>query len=249
MILLLGATGYLGQAFSAELRRRGLSFTPLTRGAVDYSRFDVLFKYVRTTKPEFIINAAGFPGRPDHDSCETQRAETVQANTLLPQTIARVCYLTQTPWGHVSSGCIYSGAKIARNGGWEIAPNLNAPEIRELFREQPDRLRGFSETDEPNFTFRSPPSSFYSGTKGLAEEALRWCEQTYLWRPKAMFDEFKHPRNFLSQIQTHPRVHDNVNSFTHRGDFVRACLDLWERRAPFGTYNVVNPGALTSRQI
>jgi dTDP-4-dehydrorhamnose reductase len=40
-----------------------------------------------------------------------------------------------------------------------------------------------------------------------------------------------------------------VNSLSHRGEFVRACLDLWERRAPFGTYNVTNPGAVTTRQV
>ncbi|HUA67820.1 MAG TPA: hypothetical protein VMA13_04665, partial [Candidatus Saccharimonadales bacterium] len=38
-------------------------------------------------------------------------------------------------------------------------------------------------------------------------------------------------------------------SISHLDDFVRACLDLWERRAPFGIYNVVNPGATTTRRI
>ena len=59
MILLLGATGYIGQAFSSELRQRRISFIPLTRKAVDYSNFDVLFGYIRRMKPEFVINAAG----------------------------------------------------------------------------------------------------------------------------------------------------------------------------------------------
>ena len=31
---------------------------------------------------------------------------------------------------------------------------------------------GFDENDEPNFSFRHQPCSFYSGTKGLAEEAF-----------------------------------------------------------------------------
>ena len=30
---------------------------------------------------------------------------------------------------------------------------------------------------------------------------------------------------------------------------MRACLDLWERRAPFGIYNVTNPGFVTTRQV
>ena len=249
MILLLGATGYLGRAFAAELRKRGIPFTPLTRRAVDYTRFELIFDYIHKLKPDFVINAAGYPGRPNIEDCETARAESVQANTLLPQTLARVCYLTNTPWGHVSSGCIYSGARIAQNNGLQIVPDLNRPEMRQLFDLHPEKFRGFTEADEPNCSFRSPPCSFYSGTKALAEEALRWFNQCYLWRPQIIFDEFDHPRNYLSKVQQYPKVLDGVNSFTHRGDFVRACLQLWERRAPFGAYNIVNPGAATARQI
>jgi UDP-glucose 4,6-dehydratase len=40
-----------------------------------------------------------------------------------------------------------------------------------------------------------------------------------------------------------------VNSLSHLDDFVRACLDLWERQAPFGTYNMTNPGAVRTRQV
>jgi len=30
---------------------------------------------------------------------------------------------------------------------------------------------------------------------------------------------------------------------------VKACLDLWKLRAPFGTYNVTNPGWVRTRQV
>ena len=60
MILLLGASGYIGRTFASELRRRGHSFIPLTRQAFDYYRFDFLFDYLRTMKPVFLINAASF---------------------------------------------------------------------------------------------------------------------------------------------------------------------------------------------
>ena len=249
MVLLLGATGYLGQAFAAELTKRQLAFVPLSRAQLDYTRLTLLFNCIRTVKPVFIINAAGYTGRPNIDACESARAETVRANTLLPQTVARACYLTKTPWGHVSSGCIYSGARVAQNGGFQIERNINRPEIRRLLETQPERFRGFTESDAPNFSFRSPPCSFYSGAKALAEEALGWFDQTYIWRPRVVFDEFDHPRNLLSRIQRSPKARDNVNSLTHRGDFVRACLDLWERSAPFGAYNIANPGAVTGRQI
>jgi 3,5-epimerase/4-reductase len=53
----------------------------------------------------------------------------------------------------------------------------------------------------------------------------------------------------LSKVQRYAKVYDNVNSISHRADFVKACLDLWELRAPFGIYNVTNPGFVTTRQV
>ena len=44
-------------------------------------------------------------------------------------------------------------------------------------------------------------------------------------------------------------MYDNVNSISHRADFARACLDLWDRRTPAGIYNVVNPGYVTTREV
>ena len=40
-----------------------------------------------------------------------------------------------------------------------------------------------------------------------------------------------------------------MNSVSHRADFVKACLDTWELRVPFGTYNVTNPGYVTTRHV
>jgi dTDP-4-dehydrorhamnose reductase len=249
MILLLGATGYIGQAFANELRRRGCLFVPLTRKALDYTNFDILFDYVRKIKPEFIINAAGYTGRPNVDGCETAHSDTIHGNTLFPQRVARVCFMNNTPWGHVSSGCIFSGAKVADSDSCRIEKDLGKSRVRQLFTQHPERFHGFTESDPPNFSFRSPPCSFYSGTKALAEEVMHDVGQGYLWRLRMPFDEFDHPRNLLTKLQHYPRIYDNVNSLSHRGDFVRACLDLWERRAPFGIYNVTNPGAVETRHV
>lgn len=249
MILLLGASGYVGQAFAAELRRRKWSFIPLTRRAIDYTSFDVLFDYMRKMRPEFLINAAGYAPNPNVDACESAREEVLCANTLLPQTIARACLMTNTPWGHVSSGSIYTGAKVAEWGRMRVEPDLNRPELRTLFAAQPEKFFGFTEWDEPNFSFRQVPCNFYSGTKALAEEAVRDIGQNYIWRPRMLFNECDEPRNLLAKLQHYDRVYDNVNSITHLGEFVRACLELWERRVPFGIYNVVNPGAVTMRRI
>jgi UDP-glucose 4,6-dehydratase len=73
--------------------------------------------------------------------------------------------------------------------------------------------------------------------------------QSYVWRLRIPFDEFDNARNYLSKVQRYAKVYDNVNSISHRADFVKACLDTWELRAPFGIYNVTNPGFVTTRHV
>jgi len=249
MILLLGASGYIGEAFVRELQRRKSNFRPLSRKQVDYSRFDVLLKFLKETKPEFVVNVAGFTGKPNVDACEIARADTLAGNALLPQTIADACAACNIPWGHVSSGCVFSGAKVIVNGQTRTEKDLTRPDLRSLVEQSPDAIHGFTETDTPNFTFRDPPCSFYSGTKALGEEAIAGIGQSYIWRLRIPFDEFDSMRNYLSKVQRYEKVYDNVNSISHRSDFARACLDLWDRRAPFGIYNVTNPGFVTTRQV
>jgi dTDP-4-dehydrorhamnose reductase len=249
MILLLGASGFIGRAFASELRRRGHSFIPLTRRAFDYSRFDFLFDYVRTMKPVFLINAAGYRGPAGASAQREEREKMMAANAILPQMIARVCSMTKTPWGHVSSGEIYSGAKVLEDETLRTEPDLSRPDLRQLYEREPARFLGFTELDEPNFTFRTSPSNFYSGTKALAEEAIREIGQSYLWRPRLPFNERDEPCNWLSRLQRQATVYDQINSLSHLEDFVKAALDLWEIRAPFGIYNVTNPGAITTRAL
>ncbi|HEY2328581.1 MAG TPA: sugar nucleotide-binding protein [Verrucomicrobiae bacterium] len=249
MILLLGATGYVGGAFAKELKARKKEFIPLSRRQVDYSRFNLLLEFLRTTKPVFVINAAGYTGKPSVDACELDKAGTLIGNTLLPQTIAHACAAAKIPWGHVSSGCIYSGAKISGHGKIRVEKDMMKPELHALAEEKSAAVLGFTETDTPNFSFRDGPSSFYSGTKALGEEAIAGIGQSYVWRLRIPFDEFDNQRNYLSKVQRYAKVYDNVNSISHRADFVKACLDTWELRAPFGTYNVTNPGCVTTRHV
>ncbi len=163
--------------------------------------------------------------------------------------IAHACAVTNTPWGHVSSGCIYTGAKISAGGKLRVEKDLTKPDLKAVVAKEPGAIHGFTETDEPNFTFRQPPCSFYSGTKALGEEAIAGVGRSYIWRLRIPFDEFDNSRNYLSKVQRYSKVYDNVNSISHREDYVRACLDTWKLGAPFGIYNVTNPGFVTTRQV
>lgn len=249
MILLLGGSGYIGSAFVRELKNRNSPFVSLSRKEIDYTRFDALSGFLQQRKPEFVINAAGYTGKPNVDACETHKADTLQGNALFPATVAHACAAAGIPWGHVSSGCIYNGAKVVEGVNCRVEKDLTTPEARQLIETKPAALHGFSETDAPNFSFRDGPCSFYSGSKALGEEAILDVGQGYIWRLRIPFDEFDSSRNYLSKVQRYPKVYDNANSITHRGEFARVCLDMWKQRVPFGTYNVTNPGFVTTRQV
>ena len=67
------------------------------------------------------------------------------------------------------------------NGRTRVEKDLTRPELRALVEQSPECIRGYTETDESNFSFRHPPCSFYSGTKGLAEEAIKGIRRLVGW--------------------------------------------------------------------
>src|SRR5450432_3685212 len=98
MILLLGASGYIGEALAKELQRRKMDFIPLARRQVDYTRFGALLEFLKARKPAFLSNVAGYTGKPNVDACELDKAGTLAGNTLLPQIIDHACAVAGIPW-------------------------------------------------------------------------------------------------------------------------------------------------------
>jgi dTDP-4-dehydrorhamnose reductase len=250
LIYLVGASGYVGQAFQTELRRRGLSFRAIERTELDCSNFIMLREALRTERPTLLINAAGVTGKPNVDACEARISQTILGNVILPQRIAQACESTGIRFGHVSSGCIYNGAKIrGESGVWKICQDLNDPEISAMLAAHSNNIKGFEETDAPNFTFASGKCSVYSGSKALAERVLEVFPEAYIWRLRMPFEYRDSPRNFLTKIQRYGRVYQNWNSLSCLQDFVSACLDSWELGLAGGTYNIVNPGYVSTREV
>jgi len=249
MIFLLGASGYVGGAFQRELTRLGLPYRAVSRAELDYSRFRVLADALKTHRPRLVIHCGGFTGKPNVDVCEVQRTETILGNIVLAQTVAQACDAAGARLAAVSSGCIYTGAKVQNEDGyWSIREDLNAPDLSGLLASRSARIQGFDETDAPNFTFENG-SSFYSGTKAIAEKVLLDFPSTYVWRLRMPFEERDHPRNYLSKLQTYPKLYQNWNSLSHLGDFTSACVQIWEADLPGGAYTVVNPGYASTREV
>jgi len=250
MIFLLGSSGYIAQAFLAEMKKRGIPFKGFSRQEFDYTDFQALKNWLIREKPELVIHAAGFTGKPNVDACENQRGETLAGNLSLTQTVAQACATAGVRMGFVSSGCVYVGVKVKREDGVSAVENrLTEPSVSELLTTRSSRIEGFDEIDLPNFTFAQNNCSFYSGTKALAEEVMKAFPEFYIWRLRIPFDEYDGPRNYLSKVQNYAKVYQNWNSLSHRGDFAGACLDLWEKGAPGGAYNLTNPGYVSTEEV
>lgn len=112
MITLIGH-GYVGEHIHKELNKQKLNYTHITHN-------DIVPK--NTT---VIINAAGYTGSPNVDTCEYKKQETINGNVIWPLNLEH--NFTDIPIVHISSGCVYTGYK----------------------------LNGYTEFDEPNFDFNN----------------------------------------------------------------------------------------------
>jgi dTDP-4-dehydrorhamnose reductase len=223
MITLLGANGYVGQTITNTLENNQISFTSLTRGDLDCYDSNRLRNCLVSNQSRFLINCAGYTGKPNVDACESAKYESLQGNAVLPGIIREVCEDLKIPWGHISSGCIYSGR---REDG-----------------------KGWTEEDVPNFSFRSPPCSFYSGTKALGEEVLEGAENCFVWRLRIPFNHEPSPRNYLQKLLNYENLLEAENSVSHLEEFCQKCIECFTKDVEPGVYNMTNPGSITTSQV
>jgi UDP-glucose 4,6-dehydratase len=218
MILLIGSTGYIGTEFVRQLKQSDIDFITISHIEIFNMGLKSLLENV-----DFVINASGYTGKPNVDKCEQEKDKCVFGNVLIPTKLVEGCREMNIPYGHVSSGCIYTGRRQDGNG--------------------------FTEEDEPNFTFKYNNCSFYSGTKAMAEDIVKQYDKSYIWRLRIPFDEENSPRNYITKVLTYNKLIDYENSVSHRKDYVSACIEMIKKISPFGIYNIVNTGVITTKQV
>ncbi len=228
---IVGAGGYVGNALRLSCDQHGYRYVTLGRQAtIDVATF---VAQIQQLDLDCLINCAGYTGKPNVDACEFHKAECIYGNAVLPGIIRDACKIVGLPWGHVSSGCIYTGRR-------------------------PDGA-GFTEQDPPNFSFRQNNCSFYSGTKALGEEVLGFgpdcpvpdcpVPDCYVWRLRIPFENSGNPRNYLQKILAYERLLDAENSLSLLPEFTAALIDTFRLKLPYGIYNLTNPGSITTREV
>lgn len=111
-----------------------------------------------------------------------------------------------------------------------------------------DEQKEYTEQDAPTRGYAGY-CGFYVGTKLLSERVVSHYDKHYILRMRLPFDEFSSPRNYLNKLAGFKNVFNHMNSLTHRGDFAKWALDLWEKRAPFGTYHCCNEGQISAVRV
>ena len=211
--------GYISSSILAAAESSQRNCVGVTRKEIDYASADKLKKYLLQSRPCFLINAAGYTGKPNVDACESAKYKCLQGNAVLPGIIREVCEDLKIPWGHISSGCIYS----RRRGDG----------------------KGWTEEDEPNFS----RCSFYSGTKALGEEVLEGAENCFVWRLRIPFNHEPSPRNYLQKLLNYDCLLEAENSVSHLKEFCQKCIECFTKDVEPGIYNMTNPGSITTSQV
>lgn len=221
-IALLGANGFIGKNFVNFLKEKNHQVTALSRKECDFLNEEKLFKILKTINPTYIINCAGYTGKPNVDACESNKELCWLQNYTLPKKLSKICNDLNKKWIHVSSGCIYSGTK-----------NKN----------------GFKESDAPNFCFDAQPCSYYSGTKAVAEDILKFDKNVYICRLRIPFDDKQSSKNYITKILNYKKLLNAENSMSNTDEFIKACFYLISEECDTGIYNITNSGSITTKQV
>lgn len=137
-VLILGA-GYVGTEVYSFLRKDNKKVFIRSRKELDYANQGTLRKFLGNNDIDYVINCAGFTGRPNVDEAELKKKECWELNVELPLAVQKSCDSFGANYIHISSGCIYSGYD-----------------------------KEWTEEDEPNFGMFGD-SSFYSKSKHAYE--------------------------------------------------------------------------------
>lgn len=212
-----GKSGWIGQKIVKIIIRLG--HNAICAVSRLENRQDIITE-INTTKPDYIVNAAGITGKPNVDWCEDNKQETLRTNLIGTLNLVDIAYLHNIHITNISTGCIYEyDEKHPMSSGI-----------------------GFTEEEEPNFT-----GSFYSRTKIIMEKLILEYPNVLNLRVKMPIST-ELEKGFVGKITKYKKVINIPNSFTILDDLLPIAVDMTLKEIK-GNFNFVNPGTLSHNGV
>lgn len=216
--LIYGGKGWIGNQLIQELKKQNHE---VIIGENRLEQRESILNELQKYKPDRIINCAGKTGVPNVDWCETNKEETIRSNVLGLINLIDCAYLNNihiTNWG---TGCIFE---------YDNEHKMNSG-------------IGFKEDDKPNFD-----KSFYSKTKGLVEQIIKFYPNMLNLRLRMPIGDDLHPRNFITKIVNYKKVVNIPNSMSVLYDLIPISIDMSITKKT-GIINFTNPGTISHNEI
>lgn len=128
----------------------------------------------------------------------------------------------------------------------ELCQSMNIPWIHvssgDVFT--PSDTHAYTERDTPNNT-----KDYYNNSKIIGEDLLEKYNTAYICRFRRIFNNKDHPKNYITQASKQSFAFTEIGSITNIDDGVKASIQLWDNKAPTGTYNIVNTGIVDVREL
>lgn len=195
-ILIIGATGTLGQAFARLCRARGLAHRVLARCDMDIMDRSAVERALERYAPWAVVNAAGYVRV---DDAERERARCYCENALGPALLAAACARHGLPLLTFSSDLVFDGSRDA--------PYVESDPV------QPLSIYGRSKADAERYVLDKHPAALVVRTSAFFGP---W--DTYNFITLAL--------RALAAQQRFVAANDLTVSPTYVPDLVHACLDL-----------------------
>ena len=199
-VLVLGASGLLGQAIVYSLKQKGVNFDAPSHETLDVLDFAQLGAYISEFEPDFIFNCVGYT---QVDRAESELEQAMLLNRDLPRELGKIVKGTNSFLLHYSTDYVFDGLKGKPYTTEDQPAPLNIYGASKLAGEEE-----IKRLDISNCAIIRTAWLFGPGKNNFIQKILSICNQ----------------QNYSNV------VHDQVGSPTYTRDLAKYSLALAETR-------------------
>jgi len=222
MILVYGASGYIGSHIIKELKANNTEYVVSPTRIYLYN--DIIQDIIKY-KPTHIISAAGYSTPTTIDHYENNKEDLILTNTTGNLILSDITHRYNIHLTLIMSGCIY---KYTNN--YEYINKYSS-----FYTE----IQKFTEECKPNFS-----ESFYSKNRIDTENILSNYSHICILRLRMPISSDVHKKSLITKIINYKTVINIPNSMTVLDDLIPFINIVIDKKLT-GKYNMVNTGTIT----